>query len=120
MTISSSKADYVETTSTISHIVWLWRILEDLQHKEKEKRHNFCENNSAIALSKIHVFHRKNEHNHTRYHFIRELIWNGEICLEICKSQDKLVDIFTKPLQTDKIVNKRNVLGIGSHEMYKV
>ena len=74
VTISSSKVEYVETTSTTCHVVWLWRILEDLQHKEKEKRHNFCENNSAITLSKIHVFHRKNEHNDTRYHFIRELI----------------------------------------------
>ena len=42
------------------------------------------------------------------------------MCLENSKSQDKLVDIFTKPLQRDKFVNKRNDLGIGSHEMYKV
>ena len=98
MTISSSKVEYVATTSTTCQVVWLWGILEDLQHKEKEKTHIFCENNSAIALSKIHVFHHKSKHIDTKYHFIRELIRNGEICLEIFKSQDKLVDIFTKEI----------------------
>ena len=62
MTISSSKVEYVATTSTTCQVVWLWGILEDLQHKEKEKTHIFCKNNSAISLSKIHVFHGKSKH----------------------------------------------------------
>ena len=100
------------TTSTTCQVVWLWGILEDLQHKEKEKTLIFCENNSAIALSKIHVFHNKSKHIDTKYHFIRERIRNGETCLQIFKSQ-----YFH---QRDKFVNKKNDLGIGSHAMYKV
>ena len=98
VTISSSKVQYVATTSTTYHVVWLWRILEDLQHKQKEKAHIFCENNSAIELSKILVLHYKRKHIDTIYHFIIEIIRNGETCLQIFKSQDKLVDIFTKEI----------------------
>ena len=58
-------------------------------------------NYSAISLSKNHVFHKKTKHIDTRYHFIRELVNNKEICLEFCRSEDQLADIFTKPLARD-------------------
>ena len=51
-----------------------------------------------ISLSKNSVFNQKRNYIDIRYHFIRELISNGEVHLKPCKSSDKLADIFTKSL----------------------
>ena len=68
--------------------------------------------NSTIELSKIHVFHKRSKHIDIRYHFIRELINNGEIYLEFCKFEDQSIDIFTKPLAKERFEHLRKGLGI--------
>ena len=47
------------------------------------------------------MFHQKRNHIDTTYHFIRELVSNGEVHLKPCKTIDQLADIFTKPLAVD-------------------
>jgi hypothetical protein len=98
VSISSTKAEYVAATSASCQVVWLRRLLNDMSHSEKEPTPIFCDNTSAIDLSKNHVFHKKSNHIDTRFHFIRELVNNGEIMLQFFGSRDHLTDIFTKPL----------------------
>ena len=62
---------------------------------------SITDNNSAIELSKNHVFHKRIKHIDIRFHFIRELVNNKEICLEFCRSKDQFAEIFTKPLEND-------------------
>jgi hypothetical protein len=112
VTISSTEVEYVATTTTTCQAVWLHRVLGDLQQGQEGPTPVYCDNNSTIALSKNHVFHQKNKHIDTRYHFIRELVNNGEIYLEFCKSKDQLVDIFTKPLAKDVFEFHRHNLGV--------
>ena len=57
------------------------RVLKDLSQNHQEPTTIFCDNNSAIELSKNHVFHKRTMHIDTRFHFIRELVNNKEICL---------------------------------------
>jgi hypothetical protein len=112
VTISSVEAEYVATTSTSCHAVWLRRILSDLTHEEKEPTPIFCDNSSTIALSKNHVFHRKSKHIDTHYHFIHELVNDGSIMLQFCGSKEQLADIFTKPLGRNTFEFQRQHLGI--------
>ena len=69
---------------------------------------------SAIQLSKHNVFHRKSKHIDTRYHFIRELVNDGQISLLFCGSKEQLADMFTKPLGTFAFVYQREHLDIDS------
>ena len=73
------------------------------------------DNNSAIALSKNHVFHKRTKHIDIRFHFIRELVNDKEICLEFCRSEDQLADIFIKPLAKDTFQYLRSYLGMTSY-----
>lgn len=67
--------------------------------QEKEKGTViFCDNSSAIALSKNSVFHKRRNHIDTKFHYIRELVNNGEIVLVHCRTQEQVADIMTKPL----------------------
>ena len=72
----------------------------------------YCDNNSTIELSKNHVFHKRSKHIDTRYHFIQELINNGEIYLEFCQCEDESIDIFPKPLAKEIFEHLRKGLGI--------
>ena len=62
VTISSAEAEYVATTTKTCHVVWLRTLLNDLGHIEHDPTSIFCDNSSAIQLSKHNVFHRKKTH----------------------------------------------------------
>ena len=87
-------------------------MLKELSHNQKEPTTIFNDNNSVISLLNNHVFHKKTKHIDTRYHFIRELVNNKEICLEFCRYEDQLADIFTKPLERDTFQYLRINLGM--------
>ena len=65
-------------------------------------------------MSKHKFFHRKRNHINTHYHFIRELVNDGQISLLFCGSKEQLADMFTKPLGTSAFVYQREHLGIDS------
>jgi hypothetical protein len=88
------------------------RILKDLIHNQEEPTAIYYDNKSTISLSKNHVFQKRKKHIDTRYHFIRELVNNGELILQHCSSNEQLVDIFTKALAQDQFEYLRESLGI--------
>ena len=112
VTLSSIEAEYVAATTTTCQIVWMRRILSELQHEQNEPTPIFCDNNSAIALSRNHVFQKRSKHIDTRYHFIHELINNNEINVEFCTSRNQFADLFTKPLGKDLFELHRKNIGV--------
>ena len=112
--MSSAKAEYVAATTAVCHVVWLRRLLKDIRHTEKDTTSILCDDRCAIQLSKHNVFHRKNKHIDTHYHFIRDLVNDGQISLVFCGSKEQLDDMFTKPLGTSAFVYQRDHLGIDS------
>jgi hypothetical protein len=114
VTLSSAEAEYVAATSASCQAVWLRRVLSDLGHHQEEPTKIYYDNNSAIALSKNHVFHKRSKHIDTRYHFIRELVSNGNIYLQFCRSNEQVADIFTKPLAKNVFEHLREEIGIAN------
>ena len=114
VTLSLVEAEYVAMTSVACQAVWMRRVLKDLSQNHQEPTTIFYGNNSTIALSKNHVFHKRTKHIDIRFHFIRELVNNKEICLEFCKSKDQLADIFMKPLEKDTFQYLHSYLGMTS------
>jgi hypothetical protein len=112
VSISSAEEEYFIATSASGQAMWLRRILKDMSHIEKDQTPIFCDKTSTIALSKNHVFHKKTKHIDTRFHFIRELVNNGDIALQLCGSRDHPADIFTKPLGKSVFDFQRQHLGI--------
>ena len=83
-------------------------------HTAKDPTSIFCDNSYAIRLSKHNVFHIKIKQIDTRYHFIHELVNDGQISLLFCGSKEQLADMFTKPFGTSAFVYQREHLGIDS------
>ena len=92
--------------------MWMRRVLPDLQYPQEEPTIIYCDNSFAIALSKRHVFHQHSIHIDIRYHYIRELVNKGDICLKFCRSTEKLADIFTKPLTKNVFEHLQGSIGM--------
>ena len=61
--------------------------LADLCERQEDGTTIFCDNISSIALSKNLVFYRRSKHIEIRHYFIRELVENGDIKMEYCRSE---------------------------------
>ena len=112
VTLSTTEAEFVAATSCVCQAIWLKRILEQLHFKRREPIAIFCDNNSAIKLSKNPVLHGRSKHIDVKFHFLRDLTKAGTIELIYCRSEDQLADIFTKPLKLPSFLKLRELLGV--------
>ena len=74
----------------------------------------FCDNTSAINLSKNPVQHSKSKHIEICYHFIRDLVEDKVMCLEFIHTNNQKADIFIKPLDSPRFESLRKTIGIGT------
>eukprot|EP00253_Pinus_taeda_P016764 PITA_16764 len=98
VSLSTTETEYVAATAATCQVVWIRRVLRDFCHEQEKGTIIYCDNSSTIALSKNSIFHKRTKHIDTKFHFIRELVNNGEIVLQHCRRDDQLADILTKPL----------------------
>ena len=61
----------------------------------------WCDNKSAINISKNPMMYIKTKHIAIKYHYLRELVQDKEVKMEYVNTQEKIYDIFTKALPKD-------------------
>lgn len=72
----------------------------------------FCDNMSAICISKNPVQHSRTKHIDIRHHFIRDLVEEKIVGLEFLPTAHQLADLFTKPLDNVRFQTLRSSIGI--------
>ncbi|KAM1948201.1 hypothetical protein ACFX15_008419 [Malus domestica] len=112
--LSIAEADYVSVVKAIAQAIWLRFVLLNFGEEKVEPTQILCDNTSAIAISKNPIAHHKARHINRRFHFIRDALQNGEIDLVYCKTEEQIVDIFTKALARDLFEYLRKALGVIS------
>ncbi|KAL0329062.1 UNVERIFIED_CONTAM: ABC transporter B family member 2 [Sesamum radiatum] len=73
---------YIAAAATSNQAIWLRRILEDIGEKQEEPTTIYCDNKSAIAITKNPVQHSRTKHIDIKYHSLREATTRGEIELK--------------------------------------
>ena len=91
-----AKAKYIATGSGFTQLLWMKQMLVDYRFNQGTLTF-FCDNMSAINISKNQVQHSRTKHIEIRYHFIKELVENKRIVLEHVGTNDQLADLFTNP-----------------------
>ena len=71
----------------------------------------YCDNTSAINISKNPVMHAKTKHIAIKYHYFRELVEDKEVKMEYIHTKEQIVDILTKPLPKYAYEDLRGKLG---------
>ncbi|GJW74648.1 ribonuclease H-like domain-containing protein [Tanacetum coccineum] len=68
---SSTEAAYRALTSVTSEVIWIFKILKDLQIENLLRVSLHCDNNSAIKIAANPVFHERTKHLEIDLHFVR-------------------------------------------------
>jgi hypothetical protein len=88
--------------------------LKDIQVEYDEPILIFCDNTSAINISKNPVMHSKMKHIPIKFHFLREQVAEKNIRVEYVGTKEKIADIFTKPLPREDFEYLHQKLGVVS------
>lgn len=72
----------------------------------------YCDNASAINISKNPIMHTKTKHITIKYHHMRELVQDKEVKLEYVNTKEKIIDIFTIALPKATHEYLRDKLGV--------
>ena len=102
-------------TQGICEILWLKRILEELQLPMTLPMKLYCDNKAAISISQNPVQHDRTKHVETDRHFIKEKVDAGLICMPFVPSSQQVADILTKGLFSPNfefLVSKLDMLDI--------
>jgi len=110
--LSSCEAEYIAGTTAACQGVWLARLLGELKGKQEGAIKINIDNESAIQLSKNPVFHDRSKHIDVRFHFIRECVEEGRVCVASIGTTEQLADIMTKALARERFCELRTKLGL--------
>jgi len=109
--LSIAEVEYIAAGSGCAQTIWIKHQLSDFG-LNLSKISLFCDNTSAINLTKNPVQHSRTKHIEIRHHFIRDHIMNGDCEIQFVNSENQLADLFTKPLNKEIFNFLKNELGI--------
>ena len=99
ISLSTVVAEYIAASSCCTQLLWMQKLLLDYGIRQ-EHLTIYCDNTSAISISKNHVQHSRTKHIEIWHHFIREIVKDGTLTLEFIHTNDQKADSFTKPLDS--------------------
>ena len=88
ISLSTTEAEYIATGSCCTQLLWMQKLLHDYGICQ-EHLTIYCDNTSAINISKNPVQHSRTKYIEIRHHFIRELVENGTLTLEFIHTDDQ-------------------------------
>uniref|UniRef100_A0A5B7BYT4 Reverse transcriptase Ty1/copia-type domain-containing protein n=1 Tax=Davidia involucrata TaxID=16924 RepID=A0A5B7BYT4_DAVIN len=93
--LSTTEAEYMAVTEAFKEAIWLQGLIEDLGIVQ-EHIEVYCASQSAICLAKNQVHHARTKHIDVRFHFILEIVDEGDILLQKIGTADNPADMLTK------------------------
>ena len=69
--LSSTEAEFIALSEAIKEGIWLKGLLKDYGINQRTIK-IYCDNQSAIHLSKNQQFHNRTKHIDIRFHFVRD------------------------------------------------
>ena len=85
----------------VKEALWLSGLVRELKLEQKAIT-VFCDNQSALQLSKNQVFHERTKHIDIKVHFIRETGARRSVLVEKISTEDNAADMITKSLPSSK------------------
>ena len=108
------KAKFVALSAAVQEGVWLRQFLEHLRVIPScNSLTIMIDSQMSIAYSKDPKFHSKAKHIDIKYHYVKDMVAQGELTLKYVSTHDMIVDPFTKVVSRE--VFDRHVKSLGLH-----
>ena len=96
---SSCEAEYIALNEGGAEIIWLRKLLTELDLQDKTKPTQvWVDNQPAIQLSKHKMIKQRTKHIKLKYDWIKEQIEQNEVIVSYKNTHENLADLFTKIL----------------------
>jgi len=102
VSLSTTKVEYVAISEAAKEMIWLKNLLKELG-KQQDDSPLFSDSQSAICLDKNPILHSRCKHIELKYHFIKNLINDGDLFLLKILGVENLADMLTKTVTTTKL-----------------
>jgi hypothetical protein len=100
--LSSTEAEYVALSEAAREACWLQSLYDELGFSLASPILIRGNNDGSIALAKNPMFHKRSKHIAIRWHWVRDLVQDGIMCIESCHDHNQTVDVLTKALPCPK------------------
>ena len=100
----TTEAEYVVSTEASKEMIWLHRFMEELGKKQENSR-LYSESQSTIHLVKNSTYHSMTKHIQLKYHFIRFVLDEELLKLEMIHTSQNPVDMLTKGVTREKLIS---------------
>jgi len=105
------EAEYMAITEAMKEAIWLQGLLDDLGIDQDLLKIN-CDSMSAIYLAKNQVYHATTKHIDVKFHFVREILDEGDIKLQKIHTKENPADMLIKVLLGVKFTYCKELLHI--------
>lgn len=101
--LSTTEAEYMAVSFSCQEALWLKQLSEELDPCPNKKTITlYCDNKSAICLTKNSIINQRSKHIDIKYHFFQEHLSKGNIEVEFTPTEEMIADALTKPLFAQK------------------
>lgn len=108
VTLSSTEAEFVSICSATKEIVHIRRFCKELDLTEEEPTVLYCDNQSAIRISKNEKCAHRTRHMAVHANYPREQMEKGEIDIKYIRTDEQLADMLTKATTVSKFTSGRS------------
>jgi hypothetical protein len=117
ISLSSCEAEIIAMSHTAQDIVWIKRVIKDLQRCEAQENFNFrqtpiiyADNQSALQVARDPQHFGRMKHVELRNLFVREKVNDGTLLVQYVPSKENIADILTKATNRQTFMKLREKL----------
>ena len=111
VTLSTTEAEYVAMADGVKEALYVRGVLVFLMPSLGSPSIGvFEDNKGAIDLAKNPLSSSNSKHIDVRYHFLRELVGKGDLCVKYLRTEDQHADILTKAIARESFEKHRDFL----------
>ena len=112
--LSSVEAKFRGIRSGLTEILWLRRLMKELNLEPQKTCRLLCDNKAAISISENSVQHDRTKHVEIDRHFIKQNLEEKIVEIPYVRSEDKLADILTKAVSARSFQEVLGKLSFGN------
>ena len=112
--LSTMESEYVACAVVVQEAVRLKRFLQCLgitTHSE-EAVTLYYDSTTALVYAKDPKYHGKSKHIEIKYHFIRDMVAQGEVVMKHSSTRSMVADLLTKPIARDVFQSHVGSMGL--------
>ena len=117
LALSTIEVEYMALAYGVKEALWESNLINESSLHVNKPIPTLNDYRAAVFITTNPGSTKGAKHIDIKYHFVKDIIEQGDIILQHCSSKELVANIFTQPLDTHKFTKYKDILGLSSHNM---